>query len=445
MPKYQINLNKRYTFPTELSIQKTNGKILVIAPQTANWIVLESDDHLNVLTFLREGHSIDETLAEFKTKPEIVSYVVTQIEARKLCTKKCKSITDEFRTLHLYLTNKCNLHCPHCYMFSGTPEENELSTEELLRMISDYAKAGGERITLSGGEPTIHPAFDEIVTIAYQQGLKVRVLSNGTLLPPSRIASLADKIDSIQISIDGFSEETNSQVRGNGHFKKALTTIDYLVDAGINTSIAITPPYEVLKDHVEEYISFALALKDKYADKSILIKFSEGLLPGRDVCLSNSINEEYYRLMQRINHRLHGDNYEIISFVRAFKNNALMDNCMFGIFAVASNGDVFFCARISDLKPVANIRNTSFYEIYQESLEAEKATRIDKLKPCSDCELRYLCGGGCRIDDFPQLVNRTSFRDVDYSQIPARKCNEQIKAKFYDLMIKSNQYFYSPL
>lgn len=103
--------------------------------------------------------------------------------------------------------------------------------------------------------------------------------------------------------------------------------------------------------------------------------------------------------MMLLNKKLHGDHYELLSFIRAYSNDVIMDNCMFGVFSVTSNGDVYFCARITGLQACGNIKTTPFDEIVQLSKEAEKATCIDNLKPCKECNLKYICGGGCRIDE----------------------------------------------
>lgn len=446
MPKYKVNLNKIYRFPDELRVVEHGTSILVIAPQSANWIVLKSSAHYDVFAFLREGHSIQEVLETGHFSMADVNYVVTQIEARKLCDKKIHSSTDDERSMHLYLTNKCNLFCPHCYMFSGKANEKELTTEEIFSLISDYREvAKGTSITLSGGEPTCHPDFDSIVKYAAKLGLDVKLLTNGTMMTPDRISELAEYIYSVQVSIDGFSEESNSVVRGKGSFDRAMITVDQFVNLGVDTAIAITPPYTVLKNHVDDYVAFAQDMSEKYKDKPFRIKFSDELMQGRCISPSKSFNRTYYELMKEVQHRLYGPEFEVLSFVDALYNNVVLDNCMFGNFAVASNGDVFYCARIGDLLPMANVRSSSLQEIYEKALVAEKATCISNLRPCSECELRFICGGGCRIEEFPELVKRASFDHLDWDSIPPRTCDQQFKSKFYDLMLQSNEYFYSPL
>lgn len=429
--------------PNDISIKHINDAVLIIAPDTANWIVLSSEREVEVFDFLRENNSVGDAIRQFGY--DYTHNVVVQLEARRFCSRKVKSVTEEFKHMHIYLTNSCNLRCPHCYMYSGKADDNELTTAEIIKLFGDFKKAGGHNITLSGGEPTMRNDFGLLVRTAFDLKLKVRVLTNGSLWSQYLIESISPMLDSIQISIDGYSEQTNSQIRGRGHFDIALKTIDELLAKGVNLSVAITPPYQLLKQNMEEYAAFALYLSEKYKDKKLLVKFSEGLLNGREECPSKSENEEYFNLIQELRRRLHGNNFEFISFVRAIKHDVIMDNCMFGVFAIASNGDVYMCARTSDLKPVANIRDYSFENIVELSKTAIAATQINRLRPCGDCDLRFICGGGCRIDEFPELVNREVFSNIDYSKIRARECNPQMRMKFYALMVRSNPYLYRQL
>lgn len=262
---------------------------------------------------------------------------------------------------------------------------------------------------------------------------------------PERVAWLAKYLYSIQISIDGYSEETNSLIRGKGNFQKSLEAVDMFIKCGVKTSIAVTPSYETLKCHVNEYVNFAHNLAMKYKGYPFQIKFADGLIDGRSIKPSERYNHNYYTFYKEIQEKLYGADFDAMSFAHSFKSEIIIDNCMFGLFSIASNGNVYFCARIGQLMPVANIRSTPFHEIYIKSKSAAEATVVSKLEPCKECELRYICGGGCRIDEFPELVCRTSFENIDYSKVPPRHCNQEIKEMFYDLMVRSNKYLFKPM
>ena len=444
MTQLEIDINKRYKFPKIAETVRYAGKYLVIAPDCANWIVLGTEAQLSAFEYLKQGRTIKDALSG-AFKEEDVNFVVCQIEARRLCDKETHDSIEDERSMHLYLTNKCNLRCPHCYMFSGQSNEDELTTEQLMTLIHNYKTiARGTRLTISGGEPTIRTDFQQIVKYAAGLGLNVKLLTNGALLSAVDIKRLSRYIASVQVSIDGFSEESDASVRGRGHFQKALDAIDQFVQNGVETSIAITPPYALLKQHIDDYAAFAIMLVDKYSDKNFCVKFAEGLSPGRSINPSKEENEEYARLVKSIQTRIYGLEYDFMRFVQVMSNDVVIDNCMFGVFAVASNGDVYFCPEIGKLRPVANVRKDSFHHILQKALEAERATSVTRLLPCKDCELRHICGGGCRIEEFSDIPGLVSFEGIMPGSITPRKCSPNIKDKFYDLMIRSNEYLYKP-
>lgn len=442
MVQVEIDINKNYIFPNEINVVKYAGKYLVIAPEYANWIVLDSEVHLLILDTFKQGHTILETLS-YSFDEEDVNFVVCQIEARQFCNKLKHNSVEDSRCLHLYLTNKCNLFCPHCYMFSGQSDKNELTTEQITTLIYNYKTiAKGTRLTFSGGEPTIRTDFLKIVKYASELGMEIKLLTNGALLTKKIIETLSQYISSVQISIDGFSEMSNATIRGKNHFQKALDSLDCFIQNGVEASVAITPSYSILKQHIDDYVDFSNRLVEKYKDKAFCVKFTEGLSKGRNINPSKEENANYSKLIKSIQTRIYGFEYEFVHFVEIMSNDIINDNCMFGVFAVASNGDVYFCPEIGKLHPVANIKNDSFYDIMQKSLAVEKATSVTQLAPCRDCELRYICGGGCRIDEFPGISELVAFEKVNQGKVIRRKCTSKIKNKFYDLMIKSNEYLY---
>lgn len=141
---------------------------------------------------------------------------------------------------YLLLTRKCNLSCSHCIRSSG-PEFTEFITVELCEKIfselSDQTR--NAQILISGGEPTLHPKFLDIVTQAYNIFDSVMVNTNGlNFYKLSRLEPLKDKVR-IQISIDGdFS--THESIRGRGTYHKTLENINKLSALGLKVTVATT-------------------------------------------------------------------------------------------------------------------------------------------------------------------------------------------------------------
>ena len=116
------------------------------------------------------------------------------------------------------VTQRCNLNCVGCRFHSpytrrpsaGDPEIPDVSVELVERFCGELGIMGTESLIFSGaGEPMLHPRIFDLIGLAKAAGLKVSLLTNGTLLDRSRIESLIDsRLDLLKVSLWGGSPET---------------------------------------------------------------------------------------------------------------------------------------------------------------------------------------------------------------------------------------------
>ena len=112
---------------------------------------------------------------------------------------------------------RCNLDCSYCNEYDKTSEPVPL--ESMLRRIDRLADLGTTIITLSGGEPTLHPDLDAIIGRIRARGAIATLITNGLLLTPDRIRALNRAgLDYLQISIDNVAPDDVS--------KKSLRVLD---------------------------------------------------------------------------------------------------------------------------------------------------------------------------------------------------------------------------
>lgn len=432
--KKTIDPKKQYVFPEKLNIIHYNSKILVIAVEIGNWIVLENERQLEFFTLLKTN-TVEKSLELFTGDQKDAVETVIQIEAKRF-ENQIITKTDKRNQMMIYLTNACNMRCPHCFMYADYTKENEITADEIIGFLKAFKENGGEQVTFSGGEVTTRTDFSQIIKRTYQLGLKINVYTNGTLWTDEMIDDLSPCISEVQISIDGYNEEENARVRGKGNFEKALVTVEKFVNLGIKTRVAITPFFDKgLEDKKQQYIDFGNNLLKKYKGKKFSIRFSGEILKGREVSLTKEQNKLYGKIIEEISSKT----IQIIGesiFVESHKNFRVFDNCSYGNTYLSSTGDIFPCSRIFELKPYANIRKDSYEKIFAISKKAKFLTNVDNLEPCSSCHLKYICGGGCRLVHFK---NVPSIEDFDSAKIEPRVCTEAEKEYFYDLMIKSNK------
>ena len=103
--------------------------------------------------------------------------------------------------VHLIPMRRCNLACRYCNEYDAVSAPVPL--EVMLRRVDLLAGLGTSAITISGGEPLMHPDLDAIVARIRERGMVVTLISNGYYLSPERIARLNRAgLDHLEISID---------------------------------------------------------------------------------------------------------------------------------------------------------------------------------------------------------------------------------------------------
>jgi SynChlorMet cassette radical SAM/SPASM protein ScmF len=150
---------------------------------------------------------------------------------------------------YLYLTTGCNLACRHCWItptfVKGEPSPGDCLDLDLLKLAVAEAKPLGlSQAKLTGGEPTLHPRFVEIVDFLSAEGLQLNMETNGTLIDAALAKHLKNetKVGFISVSIDGARAETHDAFRNvPGSFDAALRGLGHLVDAGYRPQVIMSP------------------------------------------------------------------------------------------------------------------------------------------------------------------------------------------------------------
>ena len=125
--------------------------------------------------------------------------------------------TDRPVLAHLIPIRRCNLACGYCneYDHSSPP----VPLEALTHRIDLLAGLGASVVTISGGEPLLHPGLDEVIRHIRRRGLIAGLITNGYLLTGERIGRLNEAgLDHLQISIDN--------IRPDAISKKSLKVLD---------------------------------------------------------------------------------------------------------------------------------------------------------------------------------------------------------------------------
>ena len=125
--------------------------------------------------------------------------------------------TDHPLLAHIIPMRRCNLACKYCNEFDDVSKPVPLET--MFKRVDKLAELKTSVITISGGEPLLHPELDEIIRRIRGNGMVAGMITNGYLLMPDRIQRLNDAgLEWLQISIDNVNPDDVS--------KKSLKVLD---------------------------------------------------------------------------------------------------------------------------------------------------------------------------------------------------------------------------
>jgi MoaA/NifB/PqqE/SkfB family radical SAM enzyme len=139
------------------------------------------------------------------------------------------------------LTEHCNLRCPHCIRDDVTTVR-ELSPELVLRTAEDALAlfgAGGVTASLTGGEPTLHPAWERITAGLHERGIPYRFVTNGWHMRRMMPALDRHPPQAVRVSLSGATEAVHDAERGRGSFRRVLQAVALLTSRRIPASLSI--------------------------------------------------------------------------------------------------------------------------------------------------------------------------------------------------------------
>ncbi len=174
-------------------------------------------------------------------------------------------------TILIEITERCNLSCPTCFAGSTPAHSHMMSLDEFSLQVDQLVEGGkrsSDMIQLSGGEPTIHPQFFDMVEVLFDRGFRhVCINSNGIKLArPAFVERLAqcvaDHPDAelfVYLQFDGFEDETYTALRGRADLleskRRALKNCH---EVGINVHPVMTLTRGINEHEVGQFVSLAV-------------------------------------------------------------------------------------------------------------------------------------------------------------------------------------------
>jgi len=163
------------------------------------------------------------------------------------------------------VTDRCNLSCPTCYAMSSPSYGRHRTLAEIEQMLDTIVANEGrpDVVQISGGEPTVHPQFFEIMDIAKSKPIKHLMLNtNGIRIAKDesfveRLATYAPDFE-VYLQFDSFKKEALEQLRGEDLREVRRKAIENLNKYNLSTTLVVTLQKGLNTDEIGDIIRYAL-------------------------------------------------------------------------------------------------------------------------------------------------------------------------------------------
>ena len=306
------------------------------------------------------------------------------------------------------ITLACCFSCRYCGSRGGRARENELDTEECLRVADELRELGCRRVSLIGGEVFMRRDWKTIAGRLTDNGIAVNIITNGFIFRESLIRDLKDvNVESVSVSLDG-PREIHDKYRQEGSYDRAVAAIGTLLDAGIPVSVIST-----LNSENVSYLPQMLSLLrgyDIYAwQLQACSPMGNAAANGVDYAFDMAGVIDFVAANMRSVSFAMGVADNIGYFTEAegsirgnLSGRAFFKGCSAGITAIGidSVGNVRGCESMYDARfNEGNVREEPLRAIWEDPERFAYNRRFRRellIGKCAECELGEYCAGGCR-------------------------------------------------
>jgi len=148
-------------------------------------------------------------------------------------------ITDNFKrpliSLRISITNRCNVKCFYCHHDGIVPQDYEMTSQEIERIVMVAKEIGIEKIRLSGGEPLIREDIVDIISKISSVGFRdISLTTNGVLLEKYAKELYNTGLTRVNVSFDTLNPETYRFITKRDYMELAKNGIQKAVQVGLN-------------------------------------------------------------------------------------------------------------------------------------------------------------------------------------------------------------------
>ncbi len=311
--------------------------------------------------------------------------------------------------LAVQLTTRCNFDCEHCFV-DHTDTDVSL---DVLHEIIQFAKLHNlSSLAFTGGEPTLHPQYAQIMDLLSKHQLNLALVTNGwnfaDLLPTIR--PYLGNLKHISLSLESATEELHDRIRRQGSYRRVLQAISICRHKKIPFALNMTVNKRNM-DQLEEMTLLATKMGAEYLAILPLMPTPRTASSGMilDPEDMQSIKEASSRLRKIFNMK--------IVLTAGFFDGDPLSLCpaltMRELF-ITAKGDASFCCHLANYRGgtgatdiLGNLAHISPQEAHQRMVDEVARLMKDKIR-------RYAAGAFSELDYYPCWYCLKYFSKVDW-------------------------------
>lgn len=332
--------------------------------------------------------------------------------------------SDAPMSFDLALTGKCNLNCSYCFYANEMAVRHDLPTEAWLKFCLELKSLGVRSLSLSGGEVFVRPDLWEIIDAIIDARMRFSLLSNGTLITEKTIEALSlpsrrQRLDSIQVSIDGASPEVHDKSRGEGSFVRAIRGLRLLKEA----KFPVTSRLTINRYNVDDIENVAALLLDDVGLKSFgtndAMPMGAGCSNQTSITLTPAQQLQAMRMLEQLEGKYNGRVTATAGPLAKIKSYREMERarltgekatrwrmgylsacgCIFNNLSVNHDGMITPCSMLptTELGHIGRDRISEIWTNHStlKALRDRRAIPMRDVPGCQACEWVAFCNGSC--------------------------------------------------
>lgn len=342
------------------------------------------------------------------------------------------SVGGDGRKALIQITERCNLHCAHCFVSSGNWGEHMRLEDIVERVLPRLRRARVERLTLTGGEPFVHPSIMEICQAVAELDMPLGICTNATRTTDEQITQLQQLGNvHINVSFDGFRPESHGKFRGQqSSFAVTVETTRKFAEAGLLQGLLSTPNALTDVDEFAALCEFAVEVGAQYVLMNPLSSFGRGVKSRGRL----AADDQKMRAIKVATEHFSERGLDLVH-IRFPNDDKPLSGCDIGkLVYVFADGQLAVCPYMvfAARTPHSKHRDTEF--LAGNILTDEVGPALDAYSfhsrytvgsnvKCDSCAINTACGKGCPA----AIISRGGYiGEVDEEQCPVPDNSPQL-------------------